>query len=131
MKNNTQSFTLIELLVVIALLGTFAVLLFPSYLSTFSKSRDAKRKSDIKALQNALEQYYSSCSYVYPSANPIAGLLTAVQCGTTPAIISSIPVDPKSGGNYIYTPTGTSGFGLCANEMESESPTGFCVYNQQ
>ena len=129
MKNN-RSFTLLELTLVIAILGIFAVLLFPNYLASLARSRNARRKGDIKALQDGLEQYYSSCSYVYPTAG-----FTSIQCGTNPAIISAIPVDPKDASNYSYNPTGTApninGFSLCANKMEAESPTGYCVYSQQ
>ena len=121
-----KSFTLLEMLIVLGIIAVILSVLSVSFSTTQKKSRDAKRKGDIKALQNGLEQYYSSCGYVYPTAG-----FTSVACGASPAIISVVPVDPKTGATYTYTPIGTTGFGLCANSLESESPTGFCVYNQQ
>ena len=123
-----KSFTLLEMLIVLGIIAVILSVLSVSFSTTQKKSRDAKRKGDIKALQNGLEQYYSSCGYVYPTAG-----FSSVACGTTPAIISVIPVDPKNGVGYTYTPSGSPvvGFELCANSLESESPTGFCVYNQQ
>lgn len=117
------------MLIVLGIISIILSVLTVSFSTTQKKARDARRKGDLKAIQNGLEQYYSSCSYLYPTAG-----FTAVQCGTTPAIISVIPVDPK-GAAYIYVPTGAApninGFSLCANSMESESPTGYCVFNQQ
>jgi len=123
-----KSFTLLEMLIVLGIIAIIISIMSVSYATTQKKSRDAKRKSDIKNMQNALEQYYSSCGYVYPT-----NILGApIACGASPAIMNSIPVDPRTATPYIYTPTGTNvGFSLCTNSLESEIPTGYCVYNQQ
>lgn len=124
-----KSFTLLEMLIVLGIIAVILSILTVSFSTTQKKSRDAKRKGDLKSLQNGLEQYYSSCSYVYPTAG-----FTDIVCGTSPAVISVIPVDPKDATAYTYSPTGTApdivGFGICAT-LESETPASYCLYNQQ
>lgn len=65
----TPGFTLIELIVVIAMLGVMATVLItvinPN--GQLQKARDAGRKSALKQVQNALEQYYND-NGVYPTA---------------------------------------------------------------
>lgn len=127
-----KSFTLLEMLIVLGIIAVILSVLSVSFSTAQKKSRDAKRKGDLKSLQNGLEQYYSSCSYIYPTgALPIG---TAVACGASPAVISVIPTDPKTGEAYTYSPTGTApniiGFGICAT-LESETPANYCLYNQQ
>ncbi|NTV22448.1 MAG: prepilin-type N-terminal cleavage/methylation domain-containing protein [Candidatus Yonathbacteria bacterium] len=60
MKNSNRGFTLIELLVVIAIIGILSSVVLASLNSAREKSRDAKRVSDIKQLQLALELYYDT-----------------------------------------------------------------------
>lgn len=53
-----KGFTLIELLVVIAIIGLLSSVVLASLSSARIKSRDARRKSDLKQIQTALELYY-------------------------------------------------------------------------
>jgi len=67
MENSMKkSFTLIELLVVIAIIGVLAALVIPNLTQARAKARDARRVEDLRALQNALEIYYSDHN-AYPS----------------------------------------------------------------
>ncbi len=54
-----KGFTLIELLVVIAIIGLLSTLAVVSLNNARQKSRDAKRISDVKQVQTALELYYN------------------------------------------------------------------------
>jgi len=60
-----QGFTLIELLVVIAIIGLLSTLAVVALNNARSKSRDAKRVSDIKSIQTALELFFADKS-TYP-----------------------------------------------------------------
>lgn len=56
MKNN--GFTLIELLVVIVIIGILASIGISSFDTSISKTRDARRKSDLAEISTALDRYY-------------------------------------------------------------------------
>jgi type II secretion system protein G len=71
-----KGFTLIELLVVIAIIGLLSTLAVVALNNARQKSRDAKRISDIKQIQTALELYYND-NNGYPEKT------TAVVLGNT------------------------------------------------
>ena len=93
-----KGFTLIELLVVIAIIGILSSVVLASLNTARAKSRDAKRVTDIKQIQLALELYADQNSGQYPA------LITG---GTiAPTYISSLPTDPTTGSNYFYSALG-------------------------
>ncbi len=116
-----NGFTMIELLVVIVILGILSVVGLGSFSAAQMKARDSRRKTDIRAISDALEVYYNDFGR-YPSSDGNGGIMgcgvDAVQAcspgtiwqnstnGTTYMV--QIPQDP-SGGKYYYmtTPTGT------------------------
>ena len=59
MNDNKKSFTLIELLVVIAIIGLLSTVVLISLQGVRAKARDARRISDLKSIQKALEMYYN------------------------------------------------------------------------
>ncbi len=73
MENRTKGFTLIELLLVIAVIGLIGALAMAMIDTARRKPRDAKRVSDIKAIQTALDLYMASSSTGYP-ATPVVAL---------------------------------------------------------
>jgi prepilin-type N-terminal cleavage/methylation domain-containing protein len=99
MMKKTRGFTLIELLVVIAIIGILSSVVLASLNSARQKSRDAKRISDIKQLQLALELSFDANNN-YPTAVSVATLVT-------PGYISAIPVDPTTSAAYSYAALGS------------------------
>jgi general secretion pathway protein G len=70
-KRDRKGFTLIELLVVIAIIGILSTLAVVALNSARQRSRDAKRVSDVRQIQTALELGFSETS-TYPSGSDIA-----------------------------------------------------------
>lgn len=65
MKRN-KGFTLLELLVVIGIIAMILGIAVTSYSAAQQRSRDGRRKADLKSMQDALEQYYSGNNFQYP-----------------------------------------------------------------
>lgn len=92
------------------------------------KSRDAKRVSDIKQIQTALELYYGDHDSYPPAETPLAlgqsgaetlsgaGLAT-VPNGTT--YMGKVPTDPQPEQSYTYCSTTRANPTECANSGES------------
>lgn len=61
LRHKSKAFTLIELLITMALMSILAsaLLIAINPLKRSQQARDAIRKSDISAIQNALEVYYA------------------------------------------------------------------------
>ena len=135
MNKNNKGFTLIELLVVIAIIGLLTTLAVVALDSARTKSRDAKRVTDIKQVQTALELYFNDQDG-YPDNDPLttnpgtlgidltcldgAGFGAVIgDCnGSNPPLyMGQIPADIQpyavAGTGYIYNPT-DGGVGGCA-----------------
>ena len=86
-------FSLIELLIVIALIGILTAIAAVSYSTVQKKSRDSRRVSDMKAIQNGYEQYYGDYNvYLDTCTNPGDNYFPSWPL-----------VDPKNSGSYVYT----------------------------
>lgn len=94
MKQYKKGFTLIELLVVIAIIGILSTLAVVSLGSARLKARDAKRLSDIRSLQSALE--------IFNTDNPTVGYpaVPGTTCSTTAGNIESCCLDDAAGGGW-------------------------------
>lgn len=106
--HRNKGFTLIELLVVIAIIGILSSVVLASLNSAREKSRDAKRVSDIKQVQLALELYYDANGQ-YPVA------ITSL----SPDYIPSDPVDPLDDTAYNYQGYTASDVTVSGNECAS------------
>jgi prepilin-type N-terminal cleavage/methylation domain-containing protein len=104
-----KGFTLIELLVVIAIIGLLSTLAVVALNNARQKSRDAKRVSDIKQMQTALELYYTD-NNMYASSTDSGKIAS-----TTNTYMGAIPANPTPNGtNYVYLPcTGSGGTYSC------------------
>lgn len=90
---NRLGFTLIELLIVIAIIGILVSIGIASYASAQRKSRDSKRRGDVKAIQGGWEQYYADNDGFYPGACTV----------DTTYLPAGLPVDPKTGDSYAVS----------------------------
>ena len=112
-----------ELMVVMVLLGILITVGLASYRSVQMKSRDSKRKSDMRQISSALELYFNDKSR-YP-ADDGAGIIKG--CGTSDSqncawedtmkdsngtiYMIKLPGDPSSGRQYYYDSYGGQGKG--------------------
>lgn len=107
--HSQHGFTLIELLVVATIIVVLTTIGLVSYTQALQNGRNAKRKTDLEVLRQALVLYKADNGY-YPNTDT-TGLQTAL--GTT--YVSSFPVDPKATQSptftYTYTPGTCSGSG--------------------
>lgn len=65
-QTNQKGFTLIELLVVIVIIGILAAIALPNFIKARNKAREAEVKSNVHAIQIALERYAVDTGGVYP-----------------------------------------------------------------
>jgi len=101
-----DGFTVLELLVVLAIIGVLAAIAIPQYSNYKQGSLDAKAKSDLHNMANAMEAYYGSM-------NSYAGAVVPADL-TAFGYRQSANVDSAGGGTVTgytlqATPLGGSG----------------------
>lgn len=126
-------FTLVELLVVIGIIGILSTLALVSLNSARQKSRDAKRLSDVRQIQTALELYYGDKN-TYPiegtTASPVvlgsasaytlsngAGFDTKA-ASSGKEYMGQVPSDPLSDQSYLYHSTNEDGSDCTSGRCE-------------
>lgn len=98
-----------ELMIIIVILGVLAGLISGNYISALKKGRDAKRKSDLVQIKNALEMYYED-QRTYPDFDiftaPNLKLCQTIADETCPSgekvYMQNIPDDPLGDRDYKY-----------------------------
>jgi len=98
----SSGFTLIELLVVIAIIGILSSVVLASLNSARVKGRDARRISDVKQMQLALELYYDTNQSYPVTASGGGAASTTLTDLVSSNFISSVPSDPTNSGTYVY-----------------------------
>jgi general secretion pathway protein G len=93
-------FTLIEVLVVVVILGILAAIIVPNLMEKPGQARVTRAKSDIRAVESALNMYRLD-KHVYPTTDE--GLEALV-----PDYLPRLPVDPW-GRPYLYLNPGLHG----------------------
>ena len=139
-----MGFTLVELLISISMIAILSVVLSISFSNAQKNGRDQRRIADLKAIQNAAEQY-NMLSGGYPAGG---NYRTAAGAWTTPSgqvVLQKFPSDPKPSQVYVTgSSTGVTGYCVCADVEKNSNAnsqntncdfqsTGeyFCVKNQQ
>lgn len=121
-SETTKGFTLIELLVVISIIAILSAIGLVAFSNVLKGSRDAKRQSDLKFIQSALEEYHADQIY-YPSS------LSVLTTGRV--YMTEVPTDPKPPPDYSYVPsdcTGTACTGYCLSaQLERVDPIDECT----
>ncbi len=104
-KKFKRGFTLIELLVVATIITILSAIGLVSFVNAGQGARDAKRKSDLETVRQALVLYRSDLG-VYPAGAGSAEtayttLMTTLSAGKY--ISSPTPADPKNDATYYYS----------------------------
>ena len=108
-----KGFTLIELLIVITIIAILSAIGLVLYGSFIKSARDAKRQSDLKFIQSALEDYHADrLSYPATFTFGVAFLDSGRE------YMKEVPKDPQPSQSYSYVPSG------CTDSV----CTGYCLY---
>jgi len=112
LKKSVSGFTLVEMLVVMAVIAILMTMGMAAYGSTQKSARDARRRADVKQMQNALEQHFTTNQSAY--SNGCSQLASLMQNGR--------PLDPLTGQQIGCTTTSST---YCVY-AELENETGNC-----
>lgn len=119
-----KAFTLIELLIVIAIMGILTALITSNLQSARSRARDARRKSDLNSVQQALRLYYSDHQSFPLTAEVTWGSPLTDVNGTV--YMNILPYDPTSSTttpvSYSYTSATGASYIIVANLENLSDP---------
>ena len=124
----TNGFTLIELLISISIIAILSIVLSVSFSNAQKNGRDQRRISDLKAIQNAAEQYYLMNNSSYPTSTNIAWTGPGGQ-----QILQKFPSGPKTGETYTRVTLTASSYCFCSSMEKPKNGNnenlGCTVYN--
>lgn len=101
-------FTLIEIMVVVLILGLLAALVVPKVVGRTDEARVTKAKTDIKAIESALNMFKIDNGFYPTTAEGINALVQApprARKWNPDGYLDRVPVDPW-GTEYIYQSDG-------------------------
>jgi general secretion pathway protein G len=128
MFKNSQSkgFTLIELLVTTTIMIVLTTIGLVSYKTASKNSRNAKRKSDLETVRQALVLYRTD-NNIYPVGSVFVDMIDVIDDDYLS--VTTIK-DPKDTGSYVYTYSSADGstFQICAM-LEPDPGTSYCLNN--
>ena len=138
-----KGFTLIEILIVVAIIAILASVVLVGLGPTQQAGRDARRLSDLRGVQTALELYFSSCGF-YPGPKIPATGCAGQAFGSAPTTwagptglqgilqgsslgVNTVPDDPSTGKHYFYGSDSGSVYVIGA-QLENKNASVFTNY---
>ena len=120
--NPERGFTLIELIVVIAIIAVVAAVVLSAFSSSQRKSRDSKRRQDVRQIGTALVNYGANNKSIYPVRVTEVNINTVTEL-TVQGFLSQFPPPPVNATDpytYISTSPTADRFGVCT-DLEARS----------
>lgn len=121
-KRSCQGFTLIELLIVVAIISLLMTIAISSFSSLQENTRDARRQSDLKVVQSALEQYHADQGY-YPTSSDFSFSSDSLSAGNR-TYLKKVPNDPTDAATTPYVYKGLP------DSCTGTSCTKYCLYSK-
>lgn len=122
MRKFFQGFTMIELLIVIAIIGVLATIFVASYPNAAKRARDARRQSDIRQYQVAVEKYANKNNGFFPTSG--GATVNAISLCATLSL-TGCPEDPNQTAAHLlykYYSNGGTDYAVWAHlEAPSDS----------
>ncbi|MEK7544082.1 MAG: type II secretion system protein [Patescibacteria group bacterium] len=126
-----RGFTLIELLVVIAVIATVIAFVVPNFLGARQRAGDAKKKSEMQQLKNALRLYYNDYNrYPADSGGPMYNIIKGCGINGTGNCTCSATIDFAAGGagcDVVYMKKFPSDFGSSMYYYRGANTDDFCL----
>lgn len=117
-----RGFTLVELLITISIISILSAIGLVSYTNLVKNSRDAKRQSDVKFIQSALEQYHADQKYYPLNGEFVVGDPLKDPLGHK-TYLAQIPAESRSSqAQYSYEARPT----ICDNN--TSKCTSYCLF---